>query len=275
MNNKKKTNKKSKRNEILMNKKIIIGIGVIVILFTMLFLIKPKKNKSLENSDMEKVELGNFEKMAVYEVIEDKYLKDGLLYLLNGNSETNLEEAKYLYAIEKSLNNNETTTLANVISEYENVFGEQIREDKKNEIIRVATEKVQYEYNPEEKTIEKRKVENNEKEIDRMYYYVIKDLYTANGYYQIDVEIRYINTHEIDNYFTSYDFSEKNTHEEAERIMAQIQNEKNNYSELYKIYSKEINEINKDIYTKPIGTGTIILRIDGDKYYLEKYIENQ
>lgn len=137
----------------LSKKKISIIFVVIAIIIIILSIVIGIFSNS-------KLKLNEFEKVAVYNYLEDNFLDYDLLQNLTKESENEVivENNKMYYAIERYLNKNNTNKIEkNTLREYyNNIFGEELKSDI--EAIDVFSNK--YIYNFEDNTINK--VENND-----------------------------------------------------------------------------------------------------------------
>lgn len=270
----------SKRKVLIKNRQIIAGIGVIILLTSMFLLFIPKNNKKTENNNIEKIELGEFEKIAIYKMIEETYLKDGLLYIINENSENMDRYSKYLYTAEKILANSNTTNIDKIIREYEKIFGEQTEEEKINSIAQNLNETSIISYIEDGGIIEiTKEQEDEEKEEDinetqnEQYYYLIKDIFKDNELYIVELEVRKVNEQKVENYILDNDFIEEGSNEESEKLLGEIQQNKNNYAKLQTLYNEIINEENQEQLTTQYGKGELCLKIEENRLIIDNYRE--
>lgn len=163
---------------------ILTIILIVIIIIVTIILINSKKEKKLNLSD--------FEKVGVYNYLENDFLDYDLLEILADEPENEIieENHKMAVAIEfyfKKYDTNKVTK-QELKDTYYNIFGEELMADI--EAIDAYTDK--YVYNFEKDIIEKNP--NQSEEIDpKTYKLKISDIYTNNDEYNVKLDLIRLN----------------------------------------------------------------------------------
>lgn len=172
---------KSNRKKLCL---ILAIILIIIIIIVTIILMNSKKEKNLNLSD--------FEKVGVYNYLENDFLDYDLLEILADEPENEIieENHKMGVAIEfyfKKYNTNKVTK-QELKDTYYNIFGEELRADI--EAIDAYTDK--YLYNFEKDIIEKNPNQSEENE-QKNYKLKISDIYTNNDEYNVKLDLIRLN----------------------------------------------------------------------------------
>ncbi len=265
---KKETNK-TKKIDI---KKIIVLIILIVIIFLLIdFIFTSNKLTKTTNNN----QLSEFEKIALYDYIQNQFLDYNVLHKLDSSNEysTYQEYGKLEYAIAYFMKNNnaQKATVGDIRDAYNKVFGENI--DLQNNI-----STIDYEFNNEKQQYEKRKdIPNNETN------YMMKIIeITQNNNDENIVKIDILEPKDINEFVNYYMYNPERIEKNREIVNKleelRIRNMKNqtiehNDFETNKYLNSIINDENKNELTEKIATAELKLKVQDGRYLITDYTQ--
>lgn len=264
------------KNVLGKNKKYIVGLVLIIVLIILLFtlLIGASKNKSTDKKSGT-IEMGEFEKIAVFNYIEKEYLGDEALSILTQNSGIDEKNGKYIYAITKAFanDNRDTVIPETVANEYKKIFDEEIDLEKRNEILTNLgiNTKNAYSYDEQERVIHKN-FELERHEINRLYE--IQDIYKEEETYVVKINIKKYNNEMIRNYITSIEYRENDKGVQKDYLYDKIMRiDSLDYTQRKELYSTVVTKENESQLTENVGTAKLYLKIVDGRYVIGNYEE--
>lgn len=255
-----------KDNKKVMKIGVISLIAVIIIVITTIIVINNQKVKD----DIEEIQFSDFEKIAIYNYLENNILDYNLLQCYSEDEDKDIIKMNYVVqkCVEKSTSGK--TNIQEVSELYRQLFNENNGAD----IIRLKHPKVKYDYNEETQEI----TFISDDEIHTNYTYkingIFKSLVTDN--YIVDVDMLnlketqdFINTYmnlNIDSNMNVDDNGEnENKQIDTERLETMTEKEKQKYLWSF------VDESNKNELSEVVGNAKIEIIANSESYDIISY----
>lgn len=281
----KKGNKKSKKTKKAItinskNIKVVLAIVMIIIIILIIRLISSNKKQN-ESANLQ---MSDFEKIAVYNYIEDNYLDSNVLYYLSDNEHNYSSNNKldYIIAYTMKKNNSKSASIDEVRKNYIKIYGEKSDNDVQNGgIDQEFSLTPSYNFELDEKTnsytlnkninnynndytilkINSIEQKSNDENIIKIDILSPKGVDEFISYYMSQVEITDGNMQIVNKLeeFRMKDITNMNSesNKQTEELMSYL--------------TKLVNDENKDYLTQKTATGELKIKINNGMYVPESF----
>lgn len=264
--------KKNKKTNNTTKKFIMFFIVIVLIVLVITFIIN---NKGSKQKDSDKVNSLDFEKVAIYKYVQEKFLNNNLLQdLVNTSEITNEENGKICYSIGYvMLNNNSKTASLNEVEEaYNKIFGEKPNELESNP--NFSTYMYTYDETKQLYKLSDENLENNTR-VNKIF---ITDFEQNDEENIIKIEI--LEPKEIDDFIMYYNSDNINIETLAQLRKIRDDNLKNIEKQKENPQTKQflnslITEDNKDELTRKVATGELKLKVYNNDYIIQSYTQQE
>ena len=274
--------KKTKNTTIINNKNIKVFLAIVMIIIIILIIRLIISNK--KQNESANLQMSDFEKIAVYNYIEDNFLDSNLLYYLADNQYNSSSNNKldYIIAYTMKKNNSKSASVDEVRKNYIKIFGEKSDNDVQNSNINQEFSlSPSYNFDLDEKTNSytvNKNINNYNNDYTILKINSIEQKSNNENILKIDI----LSPKGVDEFINYYMSQVEITDENMQIVnkleefrMKDITNmnaESNKQTEeLMSYLTKLVNDENKDYLTRKTATGELKIKINNGMYVPESF----